>query len=130
MRGDASRTMSPEMAHRQSPTVVGSWSDLPGDTWRTLTAASTENRLNKPQWTFLTTTGSSMILLDKLGVTGSSPVPPTRRKPRTRGAFRFSGRETLRRPRPQNVRSDPSSSTGASEWQSVRTLASPSEQVA
>ncbi len=29
--------------------------------------------------------------LDKLGVTGSSPVPPTSRKPRSRGVFVFSG---------------------------------------
>jgi hypothetical protein len=29
--------------------------------------------------------------LDKLGVTGSSPVPPTSRKPRYSGVFSFKG---------------------------------------
>jgi len=32
--------------------------------------------------------------LDKLGVTGSSPVPPTSRKPRSSGVFRFQGQTT------------------------------------
>jgi hypothetical protein len=42
--------------------------------------------------------------VDKLGVTGSSPVPPTRKRPAKAG-LSFAQSRTTRRPCPQNVRS-------------------------
>src|SRR5829696_1975052 len=43
-------------------------------------------------------TETRSLRLDKLGVTGSSPVPPTSRKPRYGGVFHWSWRQSASRP--------------------------------